>query len=133
MNNLFDRRKRKKLEAHRRRSVAAIHGQQLSFSSMVQRAQRAGEPSDGAFSTGVLRHLEEFERRASEATDVDDLDDLVQDAEQQGQLRAYICPRREILDEGTLAIDLLEEWSVPKAVISKLRTSLGPKLRQADK
>jgi len=43
-----------------------------------------------------------------------------------------LCPRAEIQDEGTLAIDVMEEWNVPKSVITKLRSSLGQKLEQAD-
>jgi hypothetical protein len=57
---------------------------------------------------------------------------LADDAESQGQLRAYICPIGEILDEGNLTIDVMEEWSLPKAVIAKLRASLGQKLEKAE-
>lgn len=40
--------------------------------------------------------------------------------------------REEIQDEGSLAIDEMEEWNVPMAAIAKLRGSLGRKLEKAD-
>jgi len=60
------------------------------------------------------------------------MNDLIDDAEQQGQMRAYICPLAEIPDEGRMAIDVIEEWNVPKAVITRLRNSLGQKLEKAE-
>lgn len=99
---------------------------------MVQRGQINGDTPDNIFVASLLSRLEEFEKNANEATSVDELDDLIEHAEQQAQLRAYICPQKEILEEGALAIDLLDEWNVPKPVIKKLRGLLVPKLEQAD-
>jgi hypothetical protein len=59
------------------------------------------------------------------------LRNLIDAAVEKGELRAYICPMNEISDEGRLCIDHMEEWNVPKAVISKLRDLLVDKLREA--
>ncbi len=80
----------------------------------------------------VSDRLEEDERKAVQATTIDELEDLVDDAKSQGQLRAYACQPLEVLDEGTLAIDLMEEWGVPADTITNLRGSLGRKLRDKD-
>ncbi len=129
---LFDRCKRKKLETRQKEVLSAIRGERSNFEVMVQRAQRAGDTTDDTFLTDVLRRLGEFEQRANQSTSIDELDGLIEDAEQQGQLRAYICPLVEIPDEGKLLIDVMEEWAVPKAVIDNLRKSLVQKLDDLD-
>ena len=93
---LFDRCKRKKLETRQKEVLSAIRGERSNFEVMVQRAQRAGDTTDDTFLTDVLRRLGEFEQRANQSTSIDELDGLIEDAEQQGQLRAYICPLVEI-------------------------------------
>src|SRR5271157_1286617 len=120
----LDRRKQKKLEAQRTETLSAVREEQLSFETMLQRAQKAGDDPDEAFLRGVRERLAEIEQRTNQETNIDEIEALIEDAEQQGQLRAYICPRVEIRDEGALAIDLMEEWNVPKTVIAKLRGSL---------
>lgn len=130
---MFDQGKRKKIEGRRRDIQSAIRGERLAFESMVQRAEIAAEPLFDPFLASVRQRLEQLVADVSRETDLDELDSLEEDAERQGQLRAYICPRAEIRDEGVLAIDLMAEWNVPKAVIVNLRGSLGPALKKADK
>lgn len=129
---MFDQWKRKKVETRRREVLSAIRWEQLAFEAMVERSERNEEPRDDAFLTRVRGSLAEIEQKASKETNIDELDDLIDDAEQQGQLRAYICPRAEIRNEGTLAIDLMEEWNVPKTKIDKLRRLVEPQLQKAD-
>jgi hypothetical protein len=130
---MFDRwHGKKKLEKWRRDTLSSIRAERVTFETMLQRARRAGDTPDETFLKSVQGHLTEIEQRAEKETDLNELDNLVEEAEKQGQLRAYICPRAEICDEGTLVIDLIEEWNVPKTVIAKLRDSLGQKLRRAD-
>jgi hypothetical protein len=130
--NMFDHWHGKKLEKRRKATLSGIRAERLAFETMVQRAQIAGDAPDEMFLKTVRDRLTEIEQRADREEDIDELDNLVEDAERQGQLRAYICPRTEICDQGTLAIDLIQEWNVPKTVISKLRDSLGQKLQRAD-
>jgi hypothetical protein len=80
----------------------------------------------------VLQRLVEMEESATQATATSDLEDLKEDAEEQGHFGAYFCPATEIQDEGELVIDLIEGWGVPKTEIRKLREVLGKKLQNAD-
>jgi hypothetical protein len=130
---MFGWLRRRKLEKRKREVLSAIRGQLLGFETMVQRAQIAGDALDEVLLGSVRGSLTEIEQRANQETNIDELDDLVEDAEQQGQMRAYICPRAEISDEGSLKIDVMGEWNVPKTVIANLRASLGKKLENAEK
>lgn len=134
--------KKWKLEAARKDAQSSILGEKLAFQTMVQRAQRAGDTPDDQFVRDVLDKLKGFDDRAIDyPTDItprdiqpehiEELESLEGDAEQQGQLRAYICPDVEIEDEGNLALDLMHEWKVPRPIIETLRRSVGQKLRDA--
>jgi hypothetical protein len=125
--------KRKKLEARRREVIADIRGERLAFETMQQRAQIAGETPDNSFVQSVLTRLMDYEQRANTEVHIDELDDLVDDAEEQGQLRAYMCPLAEIRVEAGLSIDRMEEWNVPKAVISKWRASVSDNFEISDR
>ena len=81
---MFAEDKRKKLEKRRTEILSDIRGEQLSFEAMAQRPRRAADPLDNTFSAEVLKRLADIAQRAERATNVDDLDDLVADAEQQG-------------------------------------------------
>ncbi|HUY15662.1 MAG TPA: hypothetical protein VMX16_18835 [Terriglobia bacterium] len=128
---MFDQRKRKKLEKHRNDTLSVICGERLGFEQMLQRVRITGASPDVALVDEVLRRLAEIKQKADQETNIDELDSLIGDAEQQGQLRAYVCPRAEIRNEGILAIDLMEEWNVPRTVIDKLRRSFGQEVEKA--
>jgi hypothetical protein len=66
----------------------------------------------------MLRRITEIEVSAKQAAHIGDLNDLTDDAEQQGQFRGYLCPVTEIQDEGEMVFDLVEEWGVPKTAIN---------------
>ena len=104
----------------------------INVELMAQRPRRADDTPNNTLLAEVLKRLAEIEESAKQATHTGDLDDLGDDAELQGRFRSYLCPVAEIQDEGNLIIDLIEEWSVPKAVTAKLRTSLGKKVEKAD-
>lgn len=127
MLNIFKHR-----SSEYRKRLSEIIGQRLAFEVMMQRAQAAGDTTDAAFVENVLTRIKEIERKANDETCMDELEDLVDNAEDQGQLRAYICPVAEIQSAGTLAIDTMREWNVPTAVIAKLRGQLGAKVENAD-
>jgi hypothetical protein len=126
----WDAHEFKKLEKRRKEVLSAIRSERLNFQAMVQRAQYAGEIPDIAFLTTVRERLAEIEDKANQEGNIDELRLLVEDAERQGQLRAYVCPSREITSEGHLVIDLMEGWKVPEAVVSTLRSSICQKLDQ---
>jgi len=112
--------KKSKLDKRREKTLAAIREQRSLIEAMAQRPRPPEDTFDLKFLEERLQHLSEIEKSAGQATHTDHLDDLISFAEQQGQLRAYICPATEIEREAVLVIDLLEEWAVPKTVIRKL-------------
>jgi hypothetical protein len=121
----------RRLEKRRTAALSAIGAARLSIEAMTQRPRSAQDTLDEVFVRTVLDRVVAIEERAKQASDTDDLDDLVEVAEQQGQLRAYICPVGEIANEGGLAMNEMEEWNIPKAIIAKLRQNLGEKLPNA--
>lgn len=101
---------------------------------MVQRAAACGEQVDETLVSDIRSKLEDLGQRAvSPAITAMELEDLQQDAAYQSQLSAYLCPQREIADEGSLCLDEFEEWNVPKIVIARLRARLGTKISEAEK
>ena len=130
-SGLCGSRKRKRLEARRQKTLSAIRKQRSLFETMARRAQISGFSPEGG-PTDLRERLLELERLAAQATAIDEPDDLIDDAESTGQLRAYLCPLSEIVDEGKLAIDVMVEWGVPGDTIARLRDSLGKKLEDKD-
>lgn len=122
-----------KTEEAREATLEEIHDQQQEIEEMAQRAAACGDSVDQILLTDVRAKLAAIADRAKlpEAT-ATELKALKRDAYYQGQLSAYMCPQREIADEGSLCIDELEEWSVPAAVIAKLRSTLGVKIARAN-
>jgi hypothetical protein len=125
-------RKQKKLEKERRDVLDDIRYERWQFELMAQRAQAAGEPADSEFLKTGIDRFDELESRAVDAKKIDEFDYLVEKAEGQGTLRAYICPTREIVNEGSLAIDVMAEWGIPKTKIETLRNLVDQKLMDAD-
>jgi hypothetical protein len=129
---MLDARRLRKLNKERQDVLDNISYERWQFQLMAQRAQAAGEPTDAAFIDTGNERFDELERQAIDAKTIDDFDHLIEKAEEQGTLRAYICPTKEVVDEGTGAIDVMAEWSVPKTIIEGLRNSLGQKLKDSD-
>jgi len=131
---MFEQRKRKKLEKHKSDTLSAIRGERLAFEEMLQRPRGTGDAApDEEFLKSVRERLAEIEGKTQKETNIDELDSLSDDAEQQGQLRAYICPREEIEIEGSLAIDVMEEWNIPRTVLANLHKLLNQSLQRSDK
>jgi len=125
-------RKKWKLEKRRARALSFIEGERLAVEQMVQRPRRSNDDLNEKLLDQVRRRLAEIQNAAKEATRKRDLDDLMDDAEEQGQFRGYLCPCEEIQVEGCLAIALLKEWSVPQAVVAELHELLDQPLKGAD-
>src|ERR1700677_955543 len=102
------------LEKLRSETLSVIRGERSLVEEVAQRPRTSEDSLDSSLFADVRQRLSEFEKSAQEATNADDLDDLIGFAERQGQLRSYLCPAAEIQGEGNLAIDLIEEWGVPK-------------------
>ena len=125
---------RRKLEQRRREVLCGIHDYRQKFETMVQRAQACNENSDEKLLEDTRARLATLEEQASQqATTIAQLDGCLEDAESQRRLAAYLCPAREVADEGTLCMDEMSEWNVPGNVIGQLRATLGGKIANADK
>jgi hypothetical protein len=125
-------RKNWKLEKRRIEALSEITRERLDVEAMAQRPQSVNDIIDTVLLEKVLKRIREIEANAKQAVHIDDLDDLIDDAEQQGQFKGYLCPVTEIQDEGEMVFDRIEEWGVPKTKIKKLRDVLGKKLEKTD-
>jgi hypothetical protein len=122
--------KDKRLEALRQKSLDDINQQRLGFDEMIQRAEHAGEAPDEVFVRKVLARSTEIDQLArAQGITGDELKSLLGQAKHQNWFKAFVCPQRELEDEGCLLIDEMEEWNVPKTVIARLRASLGKKIQ----
>jgi hypothetical protein len=124
--------KKWRLEKRRQETLADIRVERSLIEAMAQRPRPKEDTLEPSFLAERLERLSDIENSAGQATNIDDLDDLVRFAEQQGQLRAYICPVGEIEREGILVVDLIREWGVPQTVIQKLSQLHGETLRKAE-
>lgn len=122
----------RKLEKKRVEAISQIIGERLHVELMAQRPRAGTDTLDNALLEKVLKRISEIEESAKHATHIDELDDLISDAELQGIFTAYFCPITEIENEGNLIISLIEEWGVPKNAISSLRDSVAGKLIDPD-
>lgn len=129
---MWEARKRKKLEKERQRVFDNISYERWQFELMAQRAQAAGESPNTELLNAAMGRFAEFQQQATDAKTIDEFDDLIEKAEEQGTLRAYICPLKEVENEGRLAIDVMAEWSIPKTIIDGLRNTLGQELKNPD-
>jgi hypothetical protein len=62
-----------------------------------------------------LKKLNEIYADAKQTNDIDELDDLTDDAELEGLFAAYLCPVAEIKNEGDLVLDQIDGWGIPKS------------------
>jgi hypothetical protein len=125
------RRKTWKLEKRRVEVLSSIVGDRLRVELMAQRPRKEDDKLDTDLLETVLRRFEEIEVSAKAATLEDELDDFEEDGEVQGLFAAYLCPKNEIQDEGSLVIDTIEGWGIPKTSPKKLRDLFSKKLQNA--
>ncbi len=118
-----------KLEKRREEALSFIEGERLAVERMAQRPRSADDAPDSMLLDKVRTRLAEIKDKAEKSARTDDLDDLMDDAEKQGQFRGYLCPREEIWVEGSLAIALMEEWGVPKTAVASLRNLVDKPLK----
>jgi hypothetical protein len=122
----------KELEEKRQEVLDVIRFERWQFELMQQRAQANSESVDGEMTTKAVEQFSQLEQQAVAAKTIDEFDNLMEKAEGQGTLRAYLCPTKEIVNEGTLAIDLMAEWGIPKSKIETLRSVVDQKLTDPD-
>ena len=102
------------LDQCRREALSDITGERLFVERMAQRPRPPGENVD-AKRDEILNKLDEILAAAAKTNDIDELDDLIADAELQGLFAAYLCPVAEIKMEGDLVLDQIDGWGIPKS------------------
>jgi hypothetical protein len=128
-----DKREKARLEERKAHALSSIERQKFAVDLMAQRATARDSDFNEAQATAIQSKLNELTKKAEGTDRIETLDDLIDQAEEQAQLRAYFCPIDEILTDGRLALDLMEEWNVPKSITARLRALLGKKLERAGK
>jgi hypothetical protein len=92
-----------RLEKARERALGTIHAQQQEIEEMAQRASACNDRVDQTLLSDARTRLAGIAEKArSPETSVVELAELERDACYQSQLSAYLCPQREIADEGSL-------------------------------
>jgi len=118
-------RKLWKLDKRRVRVLSFIEGERLLVEEMAQRPRHANDllqTEDKELLDGVIQHIKDIEARAKSEPDYDRLGKLMDDAETQGQYRAYFCPAGDVQREGELIISIITtEWGLPESVTNDLR------------
>jgi len=122
-----------KLEKRRAEALSSITGDRVHVQLMAQRPRKPDDPQNDALLAKVLAQIDDIEEKARNAAHADELDDLKADGVLQGLFAAYFCPVDDIQDEGTLVIDNLEGWGIPKSAVRKLRELFTDRLKNASK
>ncbi len=128
-----ERRTKWKLEKSRVDALSSITGERVHVQLMAQRPRKSDDPQNDVLLATVLRQIDDIEEKARNAAHPDELEDLKADGELQGLFAAYFCPVDDIQDEGTLIIDNLEGWGIPKTAVKKLRELFTDRLKNASK
>ena len=123
---------KRKLESHRIEALSSIGADRLLVEQMAQRPRCVDDAVDSSLLEKVLNALTTIEERAKSALNVEDLEDLTEDAELQGIFAAHFCPATEIREEGFLVFDQLEGWGIPKTAVKRLRDLFTAKLGSSD-
>lgn len=114
-----------KLDKRRFRALSFIEGERLLVEEMAQRPRQTGDPfsqDDKDLFGKVVGNLGQIEERAKSEADYSKLGELMDDAETQGQYRAYFCPAGDVVREGELVISVITtEWGLPKSVTDDIR------------
>jgi hypothetical protein len=102
------------LEKCRLEALSSITGERLYVERMAQRPRTNEDVLDQKFRDEILKQLDNIYLDAQHANNIDDLDDLTDDAELKALFAAYLCPASEITIEGDLVLDLIDVWGIPK-------------------
>jgi hypothetical protein len=120
----FWNRARWKLEKRRPGVSSFIENERLLVEEMAQRPRHANDQliqEDRDLLATVIHKINAIEARAKTEDDYDRLGTLRDDAEEQGQYRAYFCPAGDVQREGELIFSIITtEWGLPKSVAKDL-------------
>jgi hypothetical protein len=92
-------------------ALSNITGERLYVERMAQRPRPEADVLDVRLRDEVLKKISDIYDAAGKINDIDEIDDLTDDAELEGLFAAYLCPAAEIRIEGDLVIDQIEGWA----------------------
>jgi hypothetical protein len=120
------------LEEKRTSVLLNIAQQKSNIEQMAQRPRSTDDAIDSVLLEDVKQALTTLADNAQHAEHIAILSNLDNEADEQGNFSAYLCPRWEIGIEGHLAFELMEWWGVPKSETTRLRALLERKIEGAD-
>jgi hypothetical protein len=126
------KRKAEMPDTYRKDAGASIEVKKTRFGVAVQRARTTGSSYDGALVEYVVGQLDSIGRDIAEAETEEQVDALVQRAENLEPLSAYVWPESEIRLEGEVDLVTLSEWGVPDSLIAKYREAFASKLSESN-
>jgi hypothetical protein len=135
--NWFEKRKLAKqnsqLEEGRAETLLSIAKAKSDIELMAQRPRSTDDDAiDRDLLEKILKELSIIEENTKNADQIDILNHLEEKADEQSSFSAYLCPRREIRNEGHLTFELMEWWGVPRSETARLRSLLEGKIEKAD-
>lgn len=125
--------RKKAIDDIRQETITSIQICLSQFESMVLRAIASGEEPNEKLILQVRENFALLIDKAKAESDAGLIEELTSQAETQSQMRAYACPETEIVQEGLGYISVIEEYNIPREIISHLKASLGERLKSADK
>lgn len=120
------------IDVLRDRARVDVQAERTALDSMASRAVAAGAKHDANVVESARARITVLLAQVDAAETAEHLGSLVDQAEEAGRVSAYICPPSELVFEGENAVATLEEWGLPAAVVSRLRTGLVSKLSDND-
>ena len=119
----LDRRARQRADA-----LADIRDCRASFEASVLAANAAGSNYDSNLIPEVLKRFADIEQKLVLTTTKNEIETLVEQAEEVADLQAYLAAPAEIEIIGKTALDTVADWGVPTSSIEALRRDVIPKL-----
>lgn len=109
------------LNKYRREALSSITGERLFVERMANRPRLEDDGLDENLRDEILGELNGIYVSAQKADRIDDLEDLIDDAELQGIRAAYLCPVSDLKIEGDLVLDQIDGWGIPKEATNVVR------------
>jgi hypothetical protein len=119
----LDRRARKRADA-----LADIRDCRASFEASALAANAAGSTYDPNLIPEVLKRFADIEQKLVLTTTKNEIETLVEQAEEAADLQAYLAAPAEIELIGKTALETVADWGVPTSSIEALRRAVIPKL-----
>ncbi len=113
-------------------ALSEIRDRKAVFEESVIAADAAGTMYNQSLIPSVLARFNQLESEIGQAKTRSQIGQLVDQADDLAQLRAYVCPLNEIVLQGKAALSTMEDWSVPSSALDALKRDIVPHLSSDD-